>query len=143
MIYSQLQTQPSTLNQANNPKRQDQPSIAESLEKSLPYSHQSKRWKDLNKAVAYFICKDRLPIYTMEKEGFRALLRTLDSRYEVPSRVHFSNSIIPELYASTKGRVAQLLSKVKCFAGTTDLWSSIGLNSLTTKFFLIFKNCHL
>ena len=128
-LNSQLQqTEPSTLTKVNNPKRQDQPSnIAASFEKSLPFSHQSKRWKDLNKAVAYFNCKDRLPIYTVEKEGFRALVGTLDNRYEVPSRVHFSNSIIPELYVSTKGKVAQLLSKVKRFAGTTDLWSSIGL----------------
>ena len=68
----------------------NQPCLAASFEKSVPYSHQSKRWKDLNKAVAHFICKGRLPVYTVEKkEGFRELMKTLDPHYELLSRVHF------------------------------------------------------
>lgn len=85
------------------------------------------RWKELNRAVGYFICKDRQPINIVEKEGFRKLVRALDCRYEIPSRTHFSNSIIPELFMSTKVQVRQQLSKVAYFAGTTDLWSSVGL----------------
>ena len=67
------------------------------------------------------------PSAQWRKEGFRVLMKIHDSHYEVPSCIHFSNSITPDLYASTKGKVAQLLSKVKCFADTTDLWSSKGL----------------
>ena len=118
-----LSTHPSTKEKLPT----NQPCLAASFEKSVPYSHQSKRWKDLNKAVAHFICKDWLPVYTVEKEGFRELMTTLDPRYELPSRVHFSKTIIPDLYASTKAKVARSLSNVKFFAGTTDLWSSVGL----------------
>ena len=138
-VYSQLKQliEPSKPTQANTSSQgqNDQPSTATSFEKSQPYSHQSKRWKDLNEAMAYFICKDRLPICTVEKEGFRELMKTLDSRYEVPSRIYFSNSIIIDLYTSTKGKVAQLLSKVKCFAGTTDLWSRIGFKLCTFRLY--------
>ena len=59
--------------------------------------------------------------------GIRELMKTLDPRYELPSCVHFSKTIIPDLYASTKAKVARSLSNIKFFAGTTDLWSSVGL----------------
>ena len=108
-------------------KEKDQPGIAECMVKSQPYSHHGTRWKELNRAVGFFICKDRQPINIVEREGFRKLVRTLDCRYEMPSRTHFSNSIIPELYTTTKASLRQRLRKVSYFAGTTDLWSSVGL----------------
>ena len=77
------------------------------LTQELPYGHRSKRYKELNEAVAYFICMDNLPIYTVEKPGFRLMVKKLDSRYEIPSRAHFSRSIIPDLYTSTKQKVTR------------------------------------
>ena len=97
------------------------------LTQALPYGHQNKRYKELNEAVAYFICKDGLPIYTVEKPGFRSMIKKLDSRYEIPSRAHFSRSIIPDLYTSTKQKVTQEIAGLKFFAATTDMWSSIGM----------------
>ena len=97
------------------------------LTQALPYGHQNKRYKELNEAVAYFICKDGLPIYTVEKPGFRSMVKKLDSRYEIPSRAHFSRSIIPDLYTSTKQKVTQEIAGLKFFAATTDMWSSIGM----------------
>ena len=101
--------------------------IVNSILRCQPYGHQSKQYKDLNAAIARFLCKDGLPIYTIEKEGFRELIRTLDSRYELPNRSHFSRNIIPELYSSTRGKVARRLCSLKYFAVTTDIWSSIGV----------------
>ena len=104
-----------------------QPSIASSFAQSQPYGCQSKRYKELNEAIAYFICKDGLPIYTVEKAGFQSMVKALDSRYEILSRSHFSRSVIPDLYASTRQKVAQKLVGVNFYAATTDMWSSIGM----------------
>ena len=52
------------------------------LTQALPYGHQNKRYKELNEAVAYFICKDGLPIYTVEKPGFEATAIIVDSNIE-------------------------------------------------------------
>ncbi len=97
------------------------------LKNVLPYGHQTQKYKELNEAVAHFICKDGLPIYTVEKPGFRALIQKLDSRYELPSGPQFSRSIIPDLYASTKLKIAQAIKDIKFFGATTDMWSSIGM----------------
>ena len=58
-------------------------------------------------------------ICTVEKEGFRSIIKTLDRQYELPSRVHFSVSVTPDLYASTKKKVAKQLAGVKFFAATS------------------------
>ena len=84
-----------------------QQSITSSFPHIQPYSHQGKRYKELTDAVAYFICKDGLPIHAVEKKGFLRMIKAFDCRYEVPSRSQFSRSIIPSLYASTKEIVAQ------------------------------------
>ena len=54
------------------------------------------------------------------------LIKTLDSRYKVPSHSYFSRSVIPDLYASTKQKVAEKIAAVNFFACTTDMWSSTG-----------------
>ncbi len=110
-----------------NPKPQQQSQLNTFMKSQPPYSHQSKRWKELNNAVAWFLCKDGLPLYTVEKEGFKKLIQTMDNRYELPNRTHFSRHIIPELYTSTKEKVTMKLTDVQFFAATTDIWSSIGM----------------
>ena len=114
-----------------------QQSITSSFPHIQPYNHQGKRYKELTDAVAYFICKDGLPIHSVEKKGFLRMMKTFDCRYEVPSRSQFSRSIIPSLYASTKEKVAQKISTIKFFACTTDMWSGVSMSphmSLTVHF---------
>ncbi len=124
-IHSQLK-QPTT-SVTGTTSTKFQPSIASSFAQSQPYPRQSKWYQELNEAIAYFICKDGLPLYTVEKAGFLSLIKRFDKRYEPPSRAHFSRSIVPDLYASTKQKVAQKLTSIEFFASTTDMWSSIGL----------------
>ena len=68
-----------------------------------------------------------MPEFTVQKEGFQKMLKTFDHRYEIPSRSYFSRTAIPALFAVTKEKVANQLTKVEYFASTTDMWSSIGL----------------
>ena len=67
-----------------------------------------------------------MPICTLEKQGFKALLKSFDSKYEAPSQKYFSQTALPALYAKTRDEVSSELEEVRgaYFAATTDLWSS-------------------
>ena len=98
----------------------------------------TKNHNEITKAIAVFLAKDGLPIYTVEKPGFQHLVnKLLAGRYIIPSRKHFSDKILPQLYEEVRGKVVDELSHVKCYSATTDLWSSIGMTpylSLTIHF---------
>ena len=69
--------------------------------------------------------KDGLPLYTVEKKGFKTMLYKFDPRYELPSRNYISRVDVADLYAViTKTFFVKKLSKVAYFASTTDIWSS-------------------
>jgi len=104
----------------------EQPTIVSALEGAQPYTHSSKKWKELTDSVTRFIVKDCLPIHSVEKEGFKAMIHKFDSRYDLPSSTYFSRTAIPKLYSATKDKVAKQLSNVEYFSSTTDMWSSIG-----------------
>ena len=74
----------------------------------------------------HFMAKEMIPINTVEKPGFRSMVRKLDSRYEVPSRKYFSKTVLPSLYAETCERVTKELQEAEYYSVTTDLWSSAG-----------------
>jgi hypothetical protein len=56
--------------------------------------------------VTRCVAKDGLPAYTVQKAGFRQMLKTFDKKYEIPDQSYFSRTAIPALYASIKERVA-------------------------------------
>ena len=67
--------------------------------------------------------------YTVEKSGFRQMLKTFGAKYmyQLPSRKYYSETAIPRLYSSVREKVMEKLSSVEYFSGTSDLWSSVGL----------------
>ena len=84
----------------------------------------------INRFCNSFLVKDELPMYSVQKDGFRQMLKIFDSRYEIPDQSYFSRTAVPELYAITRRRVAEQVAAVRYFASTTDLWSSIDLKPL-------------
>lgn len=101
-----------------------QPSVLETFTNCIPYDKKGARWKVITDAVAMYIAKDMVPIYTVEKPGFIHLLKVLDPRYVLPSRKYFSDVALPQLYNSTRQRIAAELDGVSFYSATTDLWSS-------------------
>lgn len=101
-----------------------QPSVLETFTNCIPYDNKGARWKAITDAVAMYIAKDMVPIYTVEKPGFIHLLKVLDPRYVLPSRKYFSDVALPQLYNSTHQRIAAELDGVLFYSATTDLWSS-------------------
>lgn len=74
--------------------------------------------------MTYHIAKDMVPIYTVEKPGFKKLINTIDPKYQLPSRKYFAEEALPRLYIATRQRVTEKLANVSYFSTTTDLWSS-------------------
>ncbi|XP_077063574.1 E3 SUMO-protein ligase ZBED1-like [Siphateles boraxobius] len=95
-------------------------------------SSTSKRAKNITKGIAFFICKDMRPYSVVENEGFRYLLEVLEPRYNIPSRQHFSESYIPNLYTKVCDEVIQGLMSAERVAITSDGWTSCTTESYIT-----------
>ena len=90
------------------------------------YGPSSPQAKDLNRAVAYHIAKDAVPLSTVDRPGFRFMVSKLNPRYQLPSRRHFSDSEIPSVYSHVRDNVvAPMLKQAKFYAATTDMWLSL------------------
>ena len=63
-----------------------QPTLVDMVEKSKQYQKNGKKWQALTDSVTKSICKDMMPIYTVEKEGFQDMLHTFNSLYTLPGR---------------------------------------------------------
>ena len=106
-----------------------QPTISDAFALATKYNRSSKKWKELTDVVTRCIAKEMVPIYTVEKEGFRQMLMAFDSRYtcvyQLPSRHYFSRTAIPTLYTQVRGSVIRDLQQAQFYVATTDLWSSV------------------
>uniref|UniRef100_UPI00358E7A74 E3 SUMO-protein ligase ZBED1-like isoform X1 n=2 Tax=Myxine glutinosa TaxID=7769 RepID=UPI00358E7A74 len=102
-----------------------QESLLTHFQSSTPYAAVSARHKELTTAVSRFIVAGMRPIYTVEEEGFRNMLKIFDQRYTLPSRKSFSSVIIPQLYNKVKEEsVVPQLQEASYVALTTDMWTS-------------------
>ncbi|XP_068122242.1 E3 SUMO-protein ligase ZBED1-like [Hyperolius riggenbachi] len=101
-----------------------QPTVMQSFIKGTKLDPKSKQAKDLNRAVAYFIAKDMMPLRLVEKPGFLHLMKKAIPLYKVPSRTYFSSNEIPRMYKEVRSSVEQQLKEAMWYAVTTDLWTS-------------------
>ena len=70
----------------------------------------------------YWIRKEMLPVYAVQKEGFANLLKQFDPQYKLPSRKYFSKTVIPKLYDCTRESVFHSIKNLKLYSATTDMW---------------------
>uniref|UniRef100_A0A3B4U3F6 BED-type domain-containing protein n=1 Tax=Seriola dumerili TaxID=41447 RepID=A0A3B4U3F6_SERDU len=106
------------------PPTQKQPTLQDVFQQHMKYPKDSEDAKRLNRAVAEFICMDQVPIYSVEKAGFRNLVHNLDKKYDLPSRNFFMYNEIPKIYDETRSMISAQLAEKPFFACTTDLWTS-------------------
>jgi len=65
------------------------------------------------------------PISTVDKTGFRCLAYKLNPRFNCPSRKHFSEKELPQLYANVGDtKIKPQLDRISYFSITTDFWAS-------------------
>ena len=71
------------------------------------YDKKSKRWQKLTDMISYYLAKDMVPLYSIEKPGFKELVSIFDKQYKLPSRKYFSQVAIPSLYTNTRDKAAE------------------------------------
>ncbi len=97
-----------------------------------PLGAQSDRAKAITNAIGVFIGADMRPYSVVQNEGFKHMLKVLEPRYDIPSRTHFSEKIVPDLYEQEKKKVVDELSRASSVVLTTDGWTSRGTESYVT-----------
>ena len=65
-----------------------------------------------------------VPVATVEQVGFKNLMKTMDTKYELPSRNYFAREALPQMYNEVRQSLADRLANVTHFALTSDMWSS-------------------
>ena len=96
-----------------------------------PLHADSDRAKNTTKALGRFIVKDMQPCAVVEDAGFQHMINVtlLEPRYNIPSRRHLSNTVIPE---QTRLGIVKELSNTAYVALTTDGWTSRATESYLT-----------
>lgn len=65
----------------------------------------------------------------MEDSGFRTFVEALNPNYDIPTRQKIRYEILPALYEKAKNSLETILQNVESLALTTDLWTSLNLDS--------------
>ena len=60
--------------------------ITDSIAKSSKYARNSPQSIEINRAIAFHIAEDAVPLYTVEKPGFKHMIAKLNPRYEIWQR---------------------------------------------------------
>ena len=109
-----------------NSSSSSQQTLAECIQKSKLFSTDSKDHRRLTQAVTNYIVKDVVPVYTVDKEGFRDMVHALNPRYQLPHKdYYFSRVAVPSLYEETRQQLGVRMKKeANYFLDTADLWSS-------------------
>ncbi|XP_061129317.1 zinc finger BED domain-containing protein 4-like [Syngnathus typhle] len=108
------------------------PSVADVFEKARKFSSDSAKAKGITHKIMEFIALDDQPFSIVEDVGFRRLIDHIEPRYAMPSRRHFSDVCLPELFNIVATHVHKLLaSDITAISFTTDIWSSdVSLTSM-------------
>ncbi|XP_017102515.2 E3 SUMO-protein ligase ZBED1-like [Drosophila bipectinata] len=74
---------------------------------------------DITEACVFMICKNNLPVRSVEKEGLTKLLNTCVPKYKIPSRFKVTD-LFEAKYESCVAKMKNLFRNVKDFAFTCD-----------------------
>ncbi|CAI5682808.1 zinc finger BED domain-containing protein 1-like [Oreochromis niloticus] len=115
-------------------QKQQQAHMLQTLPESFgqPLAHDSKRAKEIDRAIATFTAVDMRPFSVVENTGFQEMLRVLEPRYSIPSRTYFTNTAVPALYKETKAKLETAVSAAPAVALTSDSWTSRATQSYLT-----------
>ncbi len=73
-----------------------QTTLSDAFAPKLPES--SARATAIMREIGFFIAADMRPFSVVENQGFRRLLHTLEPKYTIPTRMHFTRTVVPNLY---------------------------------------------
>ena len=96
------------------------------------YTPGSARPNEITAKIGDFIVKDLRPYSIVDSKSFRAMVKALDPKYTVPSRKHFSETVIPTMYRKVAEEVKKRIKEAEQVAITTDGWTSRATESFIT-----------
>lgn len=117
---------PSAKTSEGRQKQQQQTHMLQTLPESFrqPLAHDSKRAKEIDRAIATFIAVDMWPFSVEENTRFQEMLRVLEPCYSIPSQTYFTDIAVPALYKETKAKLETAVSATPAVALTSDGWTS-------------------
>ncbi|XP_066590577.1 E3 SUMO-protein ligase ZBED1-like [Prorops nasuta] len=98
-----------------------QPRIDITLSKQSSIQVGSKAGAITNK-ILFMIAKDNLPFKTVEKEGFKLLMKEIIPLFKIPNRQTVTN-LMEEKYEVLSDIIKNELSQIKHLSLTTDIWT--------------------
>ena len=94
--------------------------IRSSFKKIVSFKEGDEQRRKINDAILYFISKDTLPFYTVEKGGFLSLVKILAPLYKVPSR-NTLKKILNEKYSELRSLIQKHLNEVNSVTLACDI----------------------
>ena len=98
--------------------------------RSLPLP--SKRSEEITRSIAEYIICDMCTISTVEGVGFRRLINSIEPKYTIPSRKHFTETVILKMYDVAKSNLQSEINQVENIAIAHDMWTSANTESYGT-----------
>jgi len=111
---------------------QRQLSLTETQELTKVWDINDHKAQRVHRRIGEMIAIDCQPLSVVDDFGFRQVLRTLEPRYNCPSRKYYTETIIPKIYEGMKTEVLKLINESGSteiverdyVSFTTDAWSS-------------------
>ena len=72
----------------------------------------------MTNVVTVYLSKDMVPFQNVDRKGFKEMVKTLDPRYALHARTHFSQIEMPKLYGKVCKQVEKQIHTIKhqCFS---------------------------
>ena len=113
------------------PSKTNEISIKDCFESMKSFEEGGRKHTKLTNKILFMICKDSQPVATVEREGFKELMKHVAPSYKIPCRKTFG-SRLDKKYEELSKDYKRFLKTVKDITLTTDLWS----DTLNTRSFL-------
>ena len=124
-----LQEKEKEIEERTAPKRKIekivQPTLEQSLEKTILYPLDHPKRKELDKMVLDMVVTDLQPFQIVENRGFKKLVETLDKKYTLPSRTKLSKNLLDSTFQQEEKQVMDALQRSSYVSLTTDHWTSL------------------
>ena len=111
-------------------KIKSQMSLKESLEASRAWDINSSPAQLITNMKGEMMVLDNQPFMIAEDLGFVRLMKHVSPRYKIPSRHHFSETVIPKLVKRAETAVEKLLQGAEHISFTSDIWTCSHTNDV-------------
>lgn len=92
--------------------------------KHTKYTTHDPNQRKITEALVSFIAGSLTPLSVVENPEFKFLIESLNPRYQLPSRKHFSTKLLLERSTSIQNSLKSKLRAVESVCLTIDLWSN-------------------